>query len=553
MLLYLFFAFWEIVLRLFLTVIVFWMNAFRATVIVSIPIIILFLSMVIVAKIAFKLTHVKCDENRSVDEIVCNRGFRLESHSVQTSDGYILTLYHIINPYLPREQVKKKPVLLMHGMGTHGFFWLLNDELGSDWRQLIDPKDPRYDSKSNGGSHDSLGFELARRGYDVWIGNQRGNRFSQRHVLLSKNDSNFWNFSMDEIALFDLPALIHYILSMTKNETLAYVGFSQGANLMLALMSSQPKYNEVVKPFICMSPVVKTSHSKFVMGFGRTIINWAPYLATKFPGCLYPGFLEFLIQLFFCNHSLESFSNTIGKSFYSGKYVNSKRVSTFLAFPGVHASRKNATQYLQFASGPFARFDYGKSKNLEVYGRKTPPVYDLSKITNQYLALIYSLDDTCASAQDVRFLRSQLQINPLDVYVVRKKKWDHQDFQLGKDCGSVVNERILLILKVVMEDKIQSKNKTSSSLAFTQDEEAFVSLPSKFPSSSPSTSSVNFLSLNEDQKPEEGDPSKIRSTSNSSVDSSSNSACSSSFEFVGNEGENVSSTVPEDMSLRKRK
>jgi len=40
-------------------------------------------------------------------------------------------------------------------------------------------------------------FILSRAGYDVWLGNSRGNIFSQNHVKFQKESEQFWNFDFE--------------------------------------------------------------------------------------------------------------------------------------------------------------------------------------------------------------------------------------------------------------------------------------------------------------------------------------------------------------------
>jgi len=37
-------------------------------------------------------------------------------------------------------------------------------------------------------------FILARAGYDVWLGNNRGNKYSMGHMSMSNTDHEFWDF-----------------------------------------------------------------------------------------------------------------------------------------------------------------------------------------------------------------------------------------------------------------------------------------------------------------------------------------------------------------------
>ncbi|KAH9838089.1 uncharacterized protein C8Q71DRAFT_899293 [Rhodofomes roseus] len=82
-------------------------------------------------------------------------------------------------------------------------------------------------------------------GFDVWLGNNRGNKYSKKSNHHNPNSTKFWNYSIDNFAWHDIPDSIEYILDVTKEPSLSYVGFSQGTAQALAALSIHPQAAEV--------------------------------------------------------------------------------------------------------------------------------------------------------------------------------------------------------------------------------------------------------------------------------------------------------------------
>ena len=71
-------------------------------------------------------------------------------------------------------------------------------------------------------------FVLARAGYDVWLGNNRGNRFSQKHETLDPANKEFWQFTWEELGTKDTPAVMDYMIKQTGASKVNYIGHSEG-------------------------------------------------------------------------------------------------------------------------------------------------------------------------------------------------------------------------------------------------------------------------------------------------------------------------------------
>ncbi|XP_064488473.1 lipase 1-like [Ornithodoros turicata] len=103
----------------------------------------------------------------------------------------------------------------------------------------------------------SLGFALLDNCYDVWLGNVRGNSYGKRHRTLDTTSGAFWNFTFHEHAVYDVPAQIDYILDVTGERTLLYIGWAQGTLIFFTMLSEKPQYNQKIRAFAGLAPYRK--------------------------------------------------------------------------------------------------------------------------------------------------------------------------------------------------------------------------------------------------------------------------------------------------------
>ena len=90
---------------------------------------------------------------------------------------------------------------------------------------------------------ESLGYALVSAGFDIWLGNVRGNRFSvTRDQACSPEmwDLNHWDHSWHEHAREDLPKMLTLVLKKTGHSCLDYVGHSMGTTMFFLMVSSYP-------------------------------------------------------------------------------------------------------------------------------------------------------------------------------------------------------------------------------------------------------------------------------------------------------------------------
>ncbi|XP_027940836.1 triacylglycerol lipase 2 isoform X2 [Vigna unguiculata] len=169
-------------------------------------------------------------------------GYECQEHQVTTNDGFILSLQRIPEGRGKSSggRTRKQPVIIQHGVLVDGMTWLLNC--------------PEQD----------LPLILADNGFDVWIANSRGTRFSRRHISLDPSSPAFWNWSWDELVSYDLPAIFSYVFSQT-GQKINYVGHSLGTLIALASFSEGTLVNQL-KSAALLSPIAYLSHMNTALG-----------------------------------------------------------------------------------------------------------------------------------------------------------------------------------------------------------------------------------------------------------------------------------------------
>ncbi|XP_070608423.1 putative lysosomal acid lipase/cholesteryl ester hydrolase isoform X2 [Erythrolamprus reginae] len=351
------------------------------------------------------------ETSMNISEIILFRGYPSEEYEVVTDDGYYLSINRIPYGKISQKTKERRPAVFLQ----HGF---LAD--GSNWVTNLD--------------YNSLGFALADAGFDVWLGNSRGNTWSRKHTNYTTKQKEFWMFSFDEMAKYDLPASINFVLNKTGQEQLFYIGHSQGTTIGFIAFSAFPELAKKINMFLGLAPVMNARFSSGALAK----LGELPELLLK----EIFGMKEFLPQnalikwlaIQVCGHVL--LDDICGNIFFllcgfNEKNLNMSRVDVYSTHCPAGTSSQNMLHWSQvIKSGEMRAFDWGSRKeNMVHYNQPTPPPYKMKGMLVP-TAIWTGGHDFLADEKDIAMLMTMI---PNLIYHKEIPDWEHLDFIWGLD------------------------------------------------------------------------------------------------------------------------
>ncbi|XP_053214127.1 uncharacterized protein LOC128397424 [Panonychus citri] len=351
------------------------------------------------------------DAQRTPCELIESRNYICDEHFLTLTDGYIISIQHIINPVLIKNAVKTiKPLILAHGLFLGAPAWLINSARGfaDDWTR----KGIKVNFDDDGRN---LAYLLANLAYDVWVINFRGSRYSRNHTYLNPyTDNKYWRFSYQQMISYDAPESIDYVLKKTGYKKLGWIGHSMGTLIMFGLLSERKEYSDNIKPFIALAPVAHVSNITSPIRVAAFVPGLKPTLTVKGGEFDLPKPTLDLIANTICVLPVTTNICTALFALFGGEDFENfdmSRISVYVENGFLGTSVWTANHFLyNIATGRFAKYDFEKIGNLAVYNSTEPPEYKLRKINSKYIVLIDSVGDTLADPVDVMTLKNSLEV-----------------------------------------------------------------------------------------------------------------------------------------------
>ncbi|XP_069359561.1 lipase 1-like [Maniola hyperantus] len=368
----------------------------------------LYLLVIIIIKQISYITTEKLPSALSSIELATKYGHPPTQYNIITEDGYILAVFRLPG----RSRI---PVLLMHGILDSSDMWMLR-------------------------GNTSLAITLANNGYDVWLANSRGNRYSRRHKILNPDtDPAFWQFSFHEMGYYDLPAVIDTILNESGAKKLSAIGHSQGNTMFYVLGSERKEYNSKINVLIALAPIAYLHNTPPPLSI---VIQLSPLIESLVKKLgVYEIFGDNsttgLLVHKFCSTPDIAYAVCIEQILFpvlgfDREELEPEFAPTLTVHYPAGTSVQSILHFLQIGYRKmFARYNYGSKVNRRTYNSPDPPEYQWDKITMP-IALLAARNDRLSSIPDVAILRRRL---PSVVFYLENPRstLNHVDFIVGRN------------------------------------------------------------------------------------------------------------------------
>jgi len=309
--------------------------------------------------------------------------YDVKKYRVITEDQYLLTMFRVrlndseFKNLTPERQANRiKPVLLIHGLGNDSACWV-----------------------SDEGSN-SVGNYLLLQGYDVWLANSRGTRWSRARAGGVNHD--YFKYSFQEMGLYDTPAYYDMIQDAydNPNQKIIVGAHSRGTSSFFAALLDEKTQDLISKNtvmFFAFAPVVYMTH--FPNSAARDGIHFLPIVEPL---------LQKLKVDWLCGDGCGGSDDgyCVQDVLHLGQLINGK---------GDLLKKESV----------FRKYDYGESGNEAKYGQKTPPEWNVSDFPDVKLIIQSNGNDELVSPTDVKLLEQALEGKIDGQYEI--PGWGHND------------------------------------------------------------------------------------------------------------------------------
>lgn len=375
-------------------------------------------------------------------------------------DGYITQVLHLINPKADPRQLKRPPVLLLHGSHLDTSIYLVSSSIQhhpEPW-----PRQPSDGPMTS--SNRSLAFTLANNGFDVWLIGGRGSNYANfgwtSDVKLHQSQSpkfrptksmralawlpKYWDYGLDDIIKNELHNQIDLVRNLTGIKEFHYFSFSLSTTTTMAFLAENPNYAKYCRSYTQMAPVVAASH---FTQLGR--IYWekiVPWLSTRGIGFSPSYFLDDLILKKFtmlaANFDFVRYSllQEMNRALFGPSPIYQTNLERNLITHIIQpVSFKSAQQYGQSSQAQkFKYFDYGWLKNIFHYNKTTPPDHKVDRLEVQNYLIISGSLDCLADALTIQRLK-ELTSTPKPVTHIIAPGFNHIDLVAAVEVDFYVN------------------------------------------------------------------------------------------------------------------